>query len=100
MKHYLVFLEFSETFAARRAEFREAHLKKAWAAVDRGELVLAGALTEPMDSGLFLFKADGPEVAEKFVSEDPYVNNGLVRHWRIREWSTVVGNDAASPLRP
>jgi uncharacterized protein len=99
MKHFLVFLEFSETFAARRAEFRKAHLEKAWAAVDRGELVLAGALTEPLDSGLFLFKGDSPEVAEKFVNEDPYINNGLVSRWRIREWATVVGDDAASPLR-
>lgn len=100
MKHYLVFLEFNDTFRARRAEFRKEHLEKAWAAVDRGELLLAGALTDPMDSGLFFFKGNGPEVAENFVAEDPYINNGLVSHWRIREWATTVGHDAASPIHP
>lgn len=100
MKHYLLFLEFSDIYEARRPEFRKAHLQKAWAAVDRGELILAGALTDPLDTGVILFKGDGPGVVEKFVKEDAYVNNGLVKSWRIREWATVVGNDASSILRP
>jgi uncharacterized protein len=100
MRHYLVFFEFSDTYAARRAEFRQAHLEKAWAAVERGELILAGALTDPLDTGVMLFKGESPEVAEKLVKQDPYVNNGLIRSWRIREWATVVGEGAASILRP
>jgi uncharacterized protein YciI len=100
MKHYLLFLEFSDTYEARRPEFRKAHLEKAWAAVERGELILAGALTDPLDTGVILFKGDSPAVVEKFVKEDAYINNGLVTSWRIREWATVVGNDATSILRP
>lgn len=100
MKHYVLLLDFSEAYEARRAEFRDAHLKRAWAAADRGELILAGALTDPLDTGLILFRGESPEVVERFVRDDPYVNNGLVRHWRIREWATVVGTDAASILRP
>lgn len=76
MKHYLLFLEFGETYEARRPEFRNAHLKKAWAAAERGELVLAGALTDPHDSGVIFFKGDSSEVVERFVKEDPYVNDG------------------------
>ena len=100
MKHYLLFLEFSDTYEARRPEFRKAHLEKAWAAVERGELILAGALIDPLDTGVILFKGDSPEVVEKFAKEDAYVNNGLIRRWRIREWATVVGNDAVSIMRP
>ena len=100
MKHYIVFLEFSETFEARRPQFRNEHLTKAWAAVDRGELILAGALANPADEGIFLFESEGPGPAQKFVDEDPYVNNGLVRSWRIREWATTVGNEASSIVRP
>ncbi|WP_420136612.1 YciI-like protein [Sphingomonas sp.] len=100
MKHYILFLEFSDSYEARRPEFRDEHLTKAWAAVDRGELVLAGALTDPVDTGVILFKGDSREVAEKFAKDDPYINNGLVRSWNIREWTTVVGHDASSILRP
>jgi uncharacterized protein len=100
LKHYALFLDFSDTYETRRAEFRDAHLKGAWAAAERGELILAGALTEPLDIGLILFKCEDREVVERFVRQDPYVNNGLVRSWRIREWATVVGEDAASIMRP
>ncbi len=100
MKHYVLILEFADSYNARRAEFRDAHLKRAWAAADRGELILAGALTDPLDTGLILFRGDGPEIVERFVADDPYVANGLVRDWRIREWATVVGADASAPLHP
>ncbi|MDV3457941.1 YciI-like protein [Sphingomonas sp. HF-S4] len=100
MKHYIVFLEFSDNFEGRRAAFRNDHLTKAWAAVDRGELVLAGALANPVDEGIFLFAGDGPDAAQKFVDEDPYINNGLVRSWRIREWATTVGKEASNIVRP
>jgi len=33
-----------------------------------------------------------------FAEADPYVRNGLVTHWRIREWATVVGDQAANPI--
>jgi uncharacterized protein len=99
MKHYILLLDFDDSYEVRRAEFREDHLRRAWAAADRGELILAGALTDPLDTGLILFKGETPEVVESFLRDDPYVNNGLVRSWRIREWATVVGTDAASPLR-
>jgi len=100
MKHYLLLLEFGETYEARRPEFRNAHLTKAWAAVERGELVLAGALTDPLDTGVILFKGESKEVVERFLEEDPYVNNGLIQSWRIREWATVVGQDASAQLWP
>jgi uncharacterized protein len=30
-------------------------------------------------------------VVEAFVEQDPYVRNGLVTSWRIREWNVAVG---------
>ncbi|PSO15705.1 YciI-like protein [Bradyrhizobium sp. MOS003] len=100
VKHYLLILEFGETYEARRQEFRNDHLTKAWAAAERGELVLAGALTDPLDAGVILFKGESAAVVERFVKEDPYVNNGLIQSWRIREWATVVGKDASAKLWP
>lgn len=98
--HYLLFYEVSEDYIARRAEFRAAHLEKAWQASERGELVLGGALANPVDGAVLLFKGDSAEVAEKFARADPYVTSGAVKRWHVREWTTVAGEDAAKPIRP
>ena len=98
--HYLLFYETAPDYLDRRAEFRSEHLALGWEAHARGELVLGGALAEPVDGAVLLFEGDSPEVAERFAASDPYVRNGLVARWRVRAWSTVVGEGAASPVRP
>jgi uncharacterized protein YciI len=100
MKHFLLFYDLAPDYLARRGEFREAHLAKAWAAHARGELVLGGALADPVDGAMLLFVGESPSVAEVFAREDPYVLNGIVTRWRVREWSTVAGETAAAPIRP
>jgi len=98
--HYLLFYEVGNDYASKRSAFRAAHLKKAWEAHERGELLLGGALADPLDGALLLFRADSPRVAEAFAKSDPYVTNGLVKRWYVREWTTVVGDGAATPLKP
>src|SRR5262245_60110824 len=98
--HYLLIYELAPDYLAKRPGFRRAHLKLAWEAHERGELVLAGALTDPVDNAVLLFKGDAPAAAERFAASDPYVRNGLVSRWRVRPWTTVVGNDASTPVRP
>jgi len=98
--HYILFYEVADDYLARRAQFRDAHLAKAWAAADKGELVLGGALANPADMAILLFRGKSPEVAENFASSDPYVLNGVVKRWYVREWTTVVGQDASTPVKP
>ena len=98
--HYLLFYEVGEDYVARRAQFRDTHLQKAWAASEHGELVLGGALANPTDGAVLLFRGDSPEVAERFAKADPYVTNGIVKRWYVREWTTVAGKEAAQPIRP
>jgi uncharacterized protein YciI len=100
LKHYLLFYDVGADFVERRAAFRAVHLGQAWRAHDRGELVLGGALADPVDGAVLLFKGDSPQVAEAFAQADPYVTNGLVVRWRVREWTTVAGHEAAQPVRP
>lgn len=100
MAHYLLTYELAPDYLDRRPAHRDLHLKLAWDAADRGELLLAGALADPADRAVLLFAGDGPEVAEAFAHADPYVANGLVRRWEVRPWTTVVGEDAATPVRP
>ena len=98
--HYLLFYEVGEDYVSRREEFRDAHLEKAWKASERGELLLGGALANPVDGAVLLFRGDSPDVAEKFARADPYVTSGLVKRWHVREWPTVAGEDSATPIRP
>jgi uncharacterized protein YciI len=97
--HYLLFYDFVADYVERRAEFRMRHLQLAWEAQARGELILAGAYAGPVDGAALLFQCDSREIPEHFVASDPYVQSGLVTKWRIREWITVVGRDAITPVR-
>jgi uncharacterized protein len=96
--HYLLFYETAPDYLERRGQFRAEHLKLARDAHARGELVLAGALADPVDGAVLLFRASSPEPAEAFAQADPYVIHGLVRSWKVREWTTVVGIDPAVHL--
>ena len=97
--HYLLFYDVAEDYLERRATFRAAHLALARQAIERGELVLAGALAKPVDGAVLLFRGSLPAVAEQFAAADPYVANGLVSRWYVREWTTVVGPEAEVPLK-
>ena len=96
--HYLLIYDVVEDYVERRAPLRAGHIALARAAESRGELVLAGALANPPDSAVFLFRGESPAAAERFAAADPYVMNGLVTRWRVREWTTVVGKDAEVKL--
>ena len=100
MPHYLLFYEVADDYITRRAAFRNEHLRLAWEACERGELILGGAFANPPDGALLLFRGDSPEIAEAFVKADPYVANGLIKSWRVREWTTVIGEEATTPVRP
>ncbi len=98
--HYLLMYDVVPDYIERRAAWRAAHIAHARAAVARGELVLGGALADPADAAILLFRGDSPAAAEAFANADPYVVNGLVERWHVREWTTVVGRDAEVPLPP
>jgi uncharacterized protein YciI len=95
--HYLLFYDVVDDYVARRAALRKEHLAYALRAVARGELVLAGALDDPVDGAVLLFRGPSPEVAEAFARSDPYVTGGLVPAWRVRKWTTVVGEGITPP---
>jgi len=98
MKHFCLFYEYPADFRERRAPFRGAHLDYANASVARDELRLGGAFTDDPPQGMLLFKGETAAVAENFAKSDPYVANGVVQSWRVREWTTVVGPDALTKI--
>jgi uncharacterized protein YciI len=92
--------ELAPDYLERRGQFRDEHLKLAWEAQARGEMVLAGALADPADTAVLLFAGDSPQAAERFAAADPDVTKGLVKSYRVRQWNTVIGDDAFTPVKP
>lgn len=95
--HQLLLYDVVSDYVERRSAFRAEHLALAQAAHARGELVLGGALAEPVDGAVLVFRGDSPAVAETFARADPYVRHGLVTRWRVRAWNTVVGDGITPP---
>ena len=99
MNYYALFHQVVDDFVAQRSAYRDEHLRLAREAHRRGELLLAGALTEPADRALLVFRAAERSAVEEFARNDPYVTSGLVTGWEIRPWAVVIGGDLsdASP---
>jgi len=91
--HWLLLYDVVDDYVERRAPFRDRHLAHARAAHERGELVLAGALADPADGAVLVFRGDTAAVAEAFARDDPYVAEGVVTGWRVRAWTVVIGGD-------
>ncbi len=98
MPYFALFYDVVDDFVARRVPFRAEHLRLAGEAHNRGDIVLAGALVEPPDTALIIFRCGDKSVAEDFARRDPYVFNGLVKKWTVRPWTVVVGQ--ASEITP
>ncbi|MEM1215526.1 MAG: YciI-like protein, partial [Bacteroidota bacterium] len=89
----LLLYEMVEGYLEKRQPYREEHLALAQAAVAEGSLVLGGAFANPADGAALVFKGDNPQIATGFAEQDPYVKNGIVAQWTVREWTVVVGGE-------
>lgn len=89
--YYILFYKTVENYIEKRKPFRDQHLAYATSAYNRGELALAGALDNPADSAVLVFKGERPKIAEEFAQNDPYVLNGLITEWTVRPWNVVIG---------
>ena len=96
--HYLLFYDYVPDYLVRRQPLRTAHFEYARPFIERGELVLGGALADPVDGAVLLFRGETSDGARTFATDDPYVQRGLVTGWRVRPWTTVVGPTAEVPL--
>jgi uncharacterized protein YciI len=94
MNYYLLFYKTIENYVEKRAPYRAEHLKIAEEAHKNGDLVIAGAMAEPADGAVLIFKGESSKIAEDFAKNDPYVKNGLIKSWEVRPWMVVVGQDS------
>jgi uncharacterized protein YciI len=96
MRYFALLYDVVPNFAERRLPFREAHLQRVRDANARGQLQFAGALGDPPDGALLVFRAESAAAVEDFAAADPYVTEKLVTAWRVRPWNVVIGEPAAS----
>ena len=89
--YYVLFYKTVDDYIEKRVQFREEHLALAQSAHENGDLVLAGALDQPADGAVLIFKGKSSTIAEEFAKNDPYVKNGLITEWSVRPWTVVVG---------
>ena len=92
MPYFVLTYDVVEDFGNKRTPFRPAHLKEVRESNARGELVMAGALGEPTEA-MLIFRGRDKSIVEQFVTNDPYVKEGLVKSWKVRPWTVVVGQD-------
>jgi uncharacterized protein len=97
MRHFVLLYDVVPDFAERRMPLREAHLRLVRDANARGELQHAGALGDPPDGALLVFRAESAAAVEAFAAADPYVTGRLVTAWRVRPWNVVVGELSPTP---
>lgn len=91
--YYILFYQTVDDYIEKRGPFRNEHLGLAKEAQDNGSLIMAGALAEPADGAVLVFKGNSPKVAEDFANSDPYVKNGLITKWYVRPWTVVIGGE-------
>jgi uncharacterized protein YciI len=94
MKYFALIYYVVDGFVSRRTAFREEHLRLVGKANQRGELILAGALGDPADRALLVFRTKDRSIAEDFARNDPYVINELVTKWEVQPWAVVIGNES------
>jgi uncharacterized protein YciI len=92
VSYFVLRYDLVDDYLERRTALRDKHRGLARRAFERGELLLAGALAHPADQALLVFSAPDRSVAEAFARGDPYVVEGLVTRWEVRDWTVVVGN--------
>lgn len=78
-----------EGILEKRAPHRAGHLALWKALVEKGQLLLGGAL-DPPSAAYFMLKGLERAEIEKLVEGDPYVVNGLVPSHEISDWNVMV----------
>lgn len=89
--YFVLIYKTVDDYVTRRAPYRAGHLSYAGAAHERGELIMAGALDDPADTAILIFRAENRAVVDAFARNDPYVKSGLIVEWSVRPWTVVIG---------
>ncbi|PSC70823.1 YCII-related [Micractinium conductrix] len=78
----------------KRGPFREQHLAGANKMAEQQKLMVAGAVADPVDGAVFIFRNVSKEEVDAFVASDPYFQNGLIPSYSVRPYMVVAGDSS------
>jgi len=92
--YYVVFVVTSyasfDDAMTRAPDMIASHIARSQDLHARGTLLMAGAfLDNPQEPLSTMAVHTTREAAEEYIKGDPFVQNGLVRSWHIREWANM-----------
>jgi len=90
--YYILTYETVEDYVERRTPFRNEHLNLLRVELEKKHVLLGGALNDPADKAVIIWKVEDKKTIEDFVAKDPYVQNGLISKYEIRSWNVVINN--------
>jgi uncharacterized protein YciI len=83
---YVLFYESADDVASKAPPHFPAHWARCQKFHARGSLLMVGTFADPQkDGSMAIFTTR--EAAEEFVAGDPFVLEGVVRGWEVREWN-------------
>jgi uncharacterized protein YciI len=82
---YVLFYESTDDVMSKAPQVFPAHRERLQEFKARGELLLVGTFADPQADGSMAVFASR-EGAESFAAGDPFVLQGVVRAWRVKEW--------------
>jgi uncharacterized protein YciI len=89
MAKFVVFYESADDVRSKAPAHFAAHRARWKEFADRGELLMIGTFANAQEQGSMAIFATR-EAAEAFVKSDPFVLNGVVRRYEIREWNEAL----------
>ncbi len=88
--YYILRYHVVDDYVTKRTPYRPEHLALTDEFAKSGFLLLGGAVGDPPDSAVLVFRCLLHEI-ERFVELDPYVQNGVVERYTIQPWHVVTG---------
>ncbi|SDR80078.1 YciI family protein [Christiangramia echinicola] len=77
MNYYILSYKLADNYLKDRGQYRAEHLGMAKEATERGELVLGGAMDDPADEAILIFRGDDDRTAKAFAENDPYLKKRI-----------------------
>lgn len=99
-KYYLLIYTVVADYLEKRADHRSSHLNLVTDYMNKGSLLLGGAVDNPADKAYFCFHCQDANEVEEFVKKDPYFQNNIIASYEIRNWNVVTGTACKKPLLP
>jgi uncharacterized protein len=86
---YVLFYESADDVRSKAPLHFRAHVARWKEFQSDGRLLMIGTFANPQEEGsMAIFTTR--EAAEAFATSDPFVLNGVVRRWSIREWNEAI----------